>query len=153
MSGSGLDATKLVGVVVSKNLYRGGDMGYCLVITRDEVMGAKKPESMPDFEAYLGRSGNASDAGRAEAKKVADAVAGTKEFLVSQGSIGQVLFKKPGMFSGGCAIIKTSLSSIRINMTVISTDSPFLLETSNKLESSLKELVGERLREMGQSFL
>jgi hypothetical protein len=146
-----LDDEQLVGVIVSENLFRGGDMGYCLVVTRDAIMGARKPESLADFEAYLGPGGNATDAARAEARKIAEALAGAREFLISGASVGQVLFKRPSMFFGGYVIIKTALSSIRIDTAIVSTNSPFLLETSKKLEASLEAVVGERLHDMGKT--
>lgn len=146
-----LDDERLVGVIVSENLFRRGDMGYCLVVTRDAIMGAKKPESLADFEAYLGPGGNVTDAERAEARKIARELSGTREFLVSGASVGQVLFKRPGMFFGGYVIIKTALDSIRIDTTVVSTNSPFLLETSKKLEASLETVVGERFHDMGKA--
>jgi len=121
-------------------------MGYCLVVTDEGILGAKKRESMGDFEAYLGPGGDATDESRAEARRIAGEVAKHKEFLVPRGSIGQVLFKKPGMFSGGYAIIKTGSDSIRIDMTVVSTNSPFIAETSEKLENALETLAGERFQ-------
>jgi hypothetical protein len=140
---------KLLGIVISHDLYRGGDMGYCLVVTREEVVGARKPADMEHFEAYLGPGSEAGSSVQIEAQTLAARVAANKEFLVSTGSIGQVLIKRPSMLSGGYVIIKTGVDSIRVDTTVVSTNSPMLLETSRKLEESLAMAVGERLRDSG----
>jgi len=122
-------------------------MGYCLVITREGIVGAKKPDSMGDYETYLGPGANPTEAIVAEAKRIAAEIERNKEFSVHVGSIGQVLFKKPARFFGGYVIIKTALDSIRIDMTVISTNSPRLLETSKRLEDSLAIAVGDRFHQ------
>ncbi|MDA4136295.1 MAG: hypothetical protein OK449_04760 [Thaumarchaeota archaeon] len=144
-----LDVGRLIGLVVSENLHRGGDLGYGLVITRDTIVGAKKLDSWGDFEAYLGPGAETTETTVTAAKRVAEELIGASEFSIPVGSIGQVLFRKPGMFFGGYVIFKTSLSSIRIDMTVLSTNSPRLLETSKKLKDSLAMAVGDRLYQVG----
>ena len=124
-------------------------MGYGLVVTRDTIIGAKKLDSWGDFEAYLGPGADTTEATVAVAKRVAEELTRAKEFSISIGSIGQVLFKKPGLFFGGYVILKTPLSSVRIDTTVLSTNSPRLLETSNKLHDSLAMVVGDRLYDVG----
>jgi hypothetical protein len=146
-----LDDQELIGVVVSENLYR-GEIGYCLVVTRHAITGAKKPESLGEFEAYLGPGSNITDAARAEAKKIAERLIGIREFSVPAGSIGQILFKKPGMFFGGYVIIKTGLSSFRIDTRLLSVGGLDLVEASDTLEDSLWMVVGERLCNMGKNI-
>jgi len=145
-----LDDQELIGVIVSENLYR-ADMGYCLVLTRHSIIGANKPESLGAFEAYLGPGGKATDATRAEAKKIAEELTRIREFSIPVGSIGQILFKRPGLFFGGYMIIKTGLKSFRIDMRLLSIGGSRLLETSNTLADSLWMAIGERLCDMGKN--
>jgi len=120
-------------------------MGYCLLITRHSVIGAKKPESFGDFDAYLGPGSHASEEARAEAKRIAERLSGTKDISIPTGAIGQILLKKPGMFFGGYVIIKTGSSSYRIDMRLLSVGGERVPEMLDTLENSLWEAVGERL--------
>lgn len=141
----------LIGVVVSDDLYR-EDMGYCLVIAWHTIIGAKKPESLGEFGAYLGPGSKVTEEKREEAKKIAERLTGARDFSVPVGSVGQVLFKKPGMFFGGYVIIKTGMTSFRIDMRLLSVGGEHLLETSDALENSLWMAVGERLCRMEKSL-
>jgi hypothetical protein len=134
----------LVGVVVSEDLYR-EDMGYALVMTRHAIIGARKPQSMGDFQAYLGPGSEVTDDARAEARKISEKLMAARDFSVPAGSIGQVLIKRPGMFLGGYVIIKTGLSSYRTDMRLLSVGGEELLQISKTLEDSLRMVVGERL--------
>ena len=140
---------QLLGVFVSDNLYR-GDMGYGLVITKHAITGAKKPDALGEFAGYLGPGSEMTDAARAEAEQIARKLSGAAEFKIPIGSIGQVLFKEPGMFLGGYAIIKTGLSSFRVDMRLLSIGGSNLLDTSKRLEESLWMAVGERLLKVGR---
>jgi hypothetical protein len=147
-----LDNRGLIGVVVSGNLYRGDDMGYCLMVTRDTIIGAKKPPSLSDFEAYLGPGSKIADAARVEANKIAEHLVGVREFSVSAGSIDQILLKRPGLFFGGYVIIRTRRGSFRTDMRLLSIGGLDLLEASNILADSLGMVVGERFRIMGNGL-
>jgi hypothetical protein len=103
---------------------------------------------MEDFQAYLGRAGDARSSIRVQADTIASQVRSVREFSLAEGSIGQVLFKRPGMFFGGYVIIKTALNAFRIDMTVLSTNSPLILETAAVIADSLKVSVGERFLEL-----
>lgn len=113
-------------------------------------MGARKPGSIEDFAAYLGPGSNVADATRAQAEQIAERLVGTRDFLISAGSIGQVIFRKPGMFFGGYLIIKTGLSSLKISMRLLSIGGSDLLEISNMLEQSIWMVVGERFYKLGK---
>jgi hypothetical protein len=139
----------LVGVVASKDLSRGGDIGYCLVVMRHAILGAKMTEDDADFCAYFGESSPKQDPTRVQAAKIAQELADKREFLVPIGSVGQILYKKPGEFFGGYAIIKTPLRALRVDITVVSTASPYAGETAQKLRDALFMVVGERLTDAG----
>jgi hypothetical protein len=135
---------QLMGVVSSDNLYRGDDMGYGLVITRDKIVGARKSELMENFEAYVGPGATATEALRNDARRLAETLVAARDLELNTGSIGQVLFKTPGVFSGGYVIMKTATRSVRVNMSVLYSN-PRLLEISKVLADSLFATVGWRL--------
>ncbi len=132
----------ILGVVCSDGLRRGDDSGYGVVVTRHRIMGSKKPDSMESFEAYVA-SGAAESTVRA-ARIFANGLLATKDFEVSIGSVGQVLFKNPGLFSGGYAVIKTSNRTIRVETRVSYVD-PRIAETMSVLCKTLYAAVGWRL--------
>ena len=120
-------------------------MGYCLLVRRDAIIGAHKPPSLAEFEAYLGPGSEANEAERAEANRVAEKVASVRDFTVSVGSVGQILFKKPGLFFGGFVIIKTGQDYFRIDMRLLSIGGERLLAASETLTDSFRMVVGDRL--------
>ncbi len=105
-------------------------------------MGSKKPDSMESFEAYVA-SGAAESTVRA-VRVFANGLLSTKGFEVGIGAVGQVLFKNPGLFSGGYAVIKTSNRAIRVDARVSYGD-PRIAETMSVLYKSLYAAVGWRL--------
>ena len=133
--------SQLLGVAISDGLYR-EERGYGLVVTREKVIGARKPESMKNFHIFLERT--APEHQLADAVRAADALMASKEFELRVGSIGQVLFKKPSLLSGGYFIIKTGTNTIRIDISVLYVD-PNLSDVFDTLVDSFYEAVGWRL--------
>lgn len=134
----------LVGVVVSDTLHRGDDDGYGLVVTKQRVFGAKKPDSLPNFGAYLGSGASPTESARKDAELIAEKVVAARDLEIPVSSIGQVLFRKPGLFFGGYAIIKTPDRAVRLDTSVLFVD-PGLAETSKVIEASFSSVLGWRL--------
>jgi len=140
-----LESKTPIGIVSSDSLYRTEDMGYSLLVTRDAIIGAKKPRSSGEFEAYLGPGSKVTDAARAVADEMAEKLTGTREFSVSIGSIEQILLKRPGYFFGGYMIIKTGARWFRIDIRLLSVGSSQLLDAYNILADSFRIAVGPRV--------
>lgn len=136
----------LIGVIISGGLYRGDEMGYCLLITSDAIIGAKNPQHLADFEAYVGPGSNATDSTKTQATEIADKLAQTKEFSISAGSLDQIFLKEPGMFFGGYVILKMGLSSVKIGMRLLSVGGSQELHAYTILVDSLRALAGEGVR-------
>ena len=134
----------LVGVVVSDTLSRGDERGYGLVITRGKICGAKKPDALPDFGVYLGSGSSPPDSVKKDAHSVAGRIVAAKDLEIPVSSIGQALFRKPSLFFGGYAIIKTSDRAIRLDMSVLYVN-PGIAEISRVMEDSLSAVLGWRL--------
>lgn len=136
---------ELIGVVSSDTLYHGDHRGYSLVVTRHKIFGAGKLDSAPNFHAYLGPGSAPSEALVKEAREIAETViASKKKIEIPIGSIGQVLYRPPSLLSGGYVIIKTALSAIRFDLSVLYAD-PDNSQTSKILAASLSAVVGWRL--------
>ena len=131
-------------MVVSDTLHRGDGSGYGLVVTRHRIFGAKKPDSLPNFGAYLGSGTSLSESARREAETMAGKVIAAKDLDIPVPSIGQVLFRRPSLFFGGYAIIKTPDRAVRLDTSVLYVD-PELTETSRVMEASLSSVLGWRL--------
>jgi len=118
-------------------------MGYGLVVSRESILGSHKPEDLDEFEAYL--SAGATQDLTDSAGRVAEVLRAHREFEVSTSEVGQVLIRMPSLLSGGFVIVKTAMRSFRVDIAVISTQSPFISETSERIARTLFEAVGERL--------
>jgi hypothetical protein len=138
-------------VVVSDTLHRGDESGYGLVVTRHRIFGAKKTDSLPNFGAYLGTGTSLTESARREAETMAEKIVAAKDLEISVSSIGQVLFRRPSLFFGGYAIIKTADRAVRLDTSVLYVD-PELTETSRVMEASLSSVLGWRLSE-GEPWL
>lgn len=118
-------------------------MGYGLVVSRETITGARKPDEMEEFEAYLPKG--VSQEVLESAARVAEELAAHREFEVSTGEIGQVLIRAPTLLSGGFFIVKAPMQSFRVDTAVLSTQSPLIFETFEKTARMMFEAVGERL--------
>jgi hypothetical protein len=132
----------LVGVVCSDGLRRGDDPGYGLLVAHHRILGCKKPESMESFESYL--APGTAESGVRAARAFADRLLVRKDFQVRIGDVGQILFKRPSLFSGGYVIVKTADRSIRID-AVVTYANPRITETCDVLSKALYAAVGWRL--------
>lgn len=141
----------LVGVVVSGALHHGDASGYGLVITRDRIFGAKQADSPPNFGAYLGSGSSLAESMRKDAERLAGRIIVGRDLEIPVSSIGQVLFRRPGLFFGGYAIIKTSDRAVRLDTSVLFVD-PGLDDISKAMEASLSSVLGWRLSE-GEPWL
>lgn len=144
MSSSPENPTELVGVVSRESLYRGDRRGYALAITKRAIIGAKKPDSSPDFEAYLGPGSSPTDSLRRDAETLAASLIKSKDFRVPVGAVGQVLFRAPSLFEGGYFIIKTPFDVFRVDTSVLYVDAD-LVRTSKILAESFAAVLGWRL--------
>lgn len=120
-------------------------MGYGLIVSRKSILGGMKPDDLEDFEADFRREPERGGPLSQVADRVAVVLRAHKDFEVRTAEVGQILLSRPSFLTGGCLIIKTPDRSIRVEMTVISTRSPFLLETDARLAGILFEAVGSRL--------
>ena len=141
----------ILGVVASENFYTDDNRGYGIVVTRDRVLGAPKPQPLGDFGCFLGKS--ASDAQRAEASSVAAQLATKKDFEVRVGYVGQILFSRPSLLSGGHMILKTGMRTVRVDTDTLYVN-PKIGGLWDALFNSLHEAVGWRLCDSrtGQPF-
>jgi hypothetical protein len=137
-------ADSLIGVICSDAFSRGDVKGYGLVITRDSITGVKKQESTENVEFHVARETAGEQTLRKDVARAAEGLLAKKEFEIQIASIGQVLFKRPELLSGGYVIIKTANRSIRVDISVLYAN-PNLDETTNVLAGTLSEAVGWRL--------
>ncbi len=145
------DVGELVGVVSSDALHRGDPGGYGLVISKQRIFGARKGASLPNFAEYLGSERSPTEQVRKDAQQMAERILAARDLEIPVSSIGQVLFRKPGLFFGGYAIIKTPDRAVRLDTSVLFVD-PELAETSKVIEASLSAVLGWRLSE-GEPWL
>lgn len=131
-------------MVVSDALHRGDGGGYGLAVTRHTIFGAKKDDSMPNFGAYIGLGSSPADSVTKDAATVAEQIMAAKDLEIPVSSIGQVLFRKPSLFFGGYAIIKTPDRAVRLDTSVLYVN-PGITDTSKIMEASLSVVLGWRL--------
>lgn len=135
--------SNLIGVASNTGMYRGDKKGYGLVVTRHAIIGAVKPESSPNFEAYLGPDSTIDNSVRREAEMIAASMSATKDFEISVGAVGQVLFRAPGLFEGGHFIIKSPFDVFKVETSVLYVD-PELVRASKALADSFSAVLGWR---------
>lgn len=136
-------------MVVSDNIFQDEDRGYGLVITRERIIGSRKPDSMGRFQAFLDKG--ASEADRSTATRVAQDLLASRRFEVRVGSVGQALYSKPTLLSGGYLVIKTGLRSIRVDIDVLYVE-PGLEETARVMVEALNAALGWRLCDARTGF-
>lgn len=136
---------ELIGVISSWDLSRVGETGYSLVITKSRVIGARRPEQDNEFMAYLGPGSTATEDDRARAAATASRLLETKQFALPKETIAQILYRRPGLFSGGYAVFKTNLQAFKVEIPVVSGWNEGPLLASRVLIESLKAFSPERL--------
>jgi hypothetical protein len=107
----------LLGVIWAPCIRYGGGLGYGLVVTSGRIIGARKTPWLHGFFGYLGPGSKVSPDIRAKGEKAAAELMAEKEFELQKDSISKILFKDPGLFSGGHVIFKTDKQDIQIDIT------------------------------------
>jgi hypothetical protein len=136
---------ELIGVVSSWDLCRVGETGYALLVTRGRVIGARRPESDAEFMAYLGPGSTATESDRERAVATASRLLQTRQFVLPKDAIAQILFRRPGLFSGGYAVFKTMLQAYKVEIPVVSGWNGGPILVSRILAESLRTFSPERL--------
>jgi len=136
---------ELIGIVSSWDLSRVGETGYGLVVTRSRVIGARRPDPDDEFMAYLGPGSTATDDDRARAAATASRLLGSAQFVLPRDDIAQILYRQPGLFSGGFVVFKTQLKAFKVEIPVVSGWNEGPLRASRVLIESLKAFSPERL--------
>ena len=136
---------ELIGIVSSWDLSRVGETGYALVVTRSRVIGARRSESDDEFIVYLGPGSTAAESDGARAAATASRLLESKQFVLSKDAIAQILYRQPGLFSGGYAVFKTKLQAFKVEISVVSGWNEGPLLASRVLIESLRAFSPERL--------
>jgi hypothetical protein len=136
---------ELIGVISSWDLSRVGETGYALVVTRDRVIGARRAEADAELMAYLGPGSTATMSDREMAVATAASLLETRQFILPKDEIAQILFRRPGLFSGGYAVFKTRLQAYKVEIAVVSGWNEGPLLASRTLMESLRTFSPDRL--------
>ncbi|MDA4112534.1 MAG: hypothetical protein OK474_00610 [Thaumarchaeota archaeon] len=136
---------ELIGVISSWDLSRTGETGYALVVTRGRVIGARRAEADVEFIVYLGPGSTATASDRERAVAAAARLLETRQFVLAKDDIAQILFRRPGLFSGGYAVFKTRLQAYKVEIAVVSGWNGGPLLASRTLMESLRTFSPDRL--------
>jgi hypothetical protein len=136
---------ELIGLVSSWDLSRVGETGYGLVVTGSRVIGARSPDPDDEFMAYLGPGSTATDEDRSRAVATASRLLESAQFVLPRDDIAQILYRQPGLFSGGFVVFKTQLKAFKVEIPVVSGWNEGPLRASRVLIESLKAFSPERL--------
>jgi hypothetical protein len=98
---------ELIGVIWSDYLML-GPHHYSLIITPSRIIGCRKKPLWQGFTVYLGPGSKATTADREKAQKVVAKLMAAKDFEFPKDSIVKIVYKKPGLFSGGYVNIHTT---------------------------------------------
>lgn len=146
-------ADELIGLVSTRNLSRTGETGYALVFTKGRVIGSRRPESEAEFVVYLGPGSAVTEDGRARAFAVGSRLLKTSQFVLSKGSVAEIIYRHPGFLTGGFVVFKTSTRAFKVEIPVVSGWNGDPLYTSKVLLESLVSFSPERLYDGGTGEL
>jgi hypothetical protein len=125
----------IIGIIWCEPLRLGRDFGYALLITSKSITGAKLDTFTHTLIRYVGPGSNITQEDRNQAEGAAWEITNKKDFEISKDEITEIVYKKPGVFSGGYVILNTAKESVRLILTSILVDTQVSLVWKNLIRS------------------